>query len=260
MQDERGEETIIGGLTRRILDELAMRDALAISSGLAHFRFRPADLVFVLDSLLVEFGVHVRLHTWFSAPVMEDGRISGVIVEDVSGRRMIRTRFVIDTTSDALVVQRAGFACREPAQVQPPTTCAVIEGLQQFARDYPQYPLERILFDPQYPEALPPGFIWGAALPGSSDLRMVAGTRVHGANCAHAEELTAAELEGRRQLRSMMDLLRHHFPGSRPPIPVITASHIGIRQTRHIHGLQRVHEQDLLSGHRFPDAIGCGTY
>jgi hypothetical protein len=35
---------------------------------------------------------------------------------------------------------------------------------------------------------------------------------VHGADCSDAEQLTAAEIEGRRQIRSITDLLHRHCP------------------------------------------------
>jgi hypothetical protein len=89
---------------------------------------------------------------------------------------------------------------------------------------------------------------------------MLAGTRVFGANCADADELTQAEIEGRRQVRAICDLLRESFLDGEG-VPLVTLpTKIGIRETRHARCLHTLTQDELLSGKRFPDAIGNGTY
>jgi len=89
---------------------------------------------------------------------------------------------------------------------------------------------------------------------------MLAGTRVFGANCADADQLTRAEIEGRRQVSVICDLLREHFmDGKGVPLAWLPAK-IGIRETRHARCVHTLTEAELLSGKRFPDAIGNGTY
>jgi len=44
---------------------------------------------------------------------------------------------------------------------------------------------------------------------------MIAGTRVHHADCSDPDALTAAEMEGRRQVRPCLDILREHYAGAR---------------------------------------------
>jgi hypothetical protein len=89
---------------------------------------------------------------------------------------------------------------------------------------------------------------------------MLAGTRVFGADCSDADQLTQAEIEGRRQIRAVCDILREHFlPGEAGPLVALPAK-IGIRETRHARCLHTLTEQELLSGRRFPDAIANGSY
>ena len=112
----------------------------------------------------------------------------------------------------------------------------------------------------KYPESLRGGFLWGADIPNAGDIRFISGTRVHGADCSDADQLTSAEIEGRRQVRSMIDLLRNNFPGGKDIAPVATSSHIGIRETRHVCCLHTLSEKELLCGERFDDTIANGTY
>ena len=120
--------------------------------------------------------------------------------------------------------------------------------------------MDKAVFDPRRPNSLPSGFLWGAEVPGCPGLRMVAGTRVHGADCADADALTHAEMEGRRQIRAMRDIVRENFPGGEDFSLVAVASHIGVRETRHAVCRHRLTEEEVLEGTRFPDAIANGSY
>ncbi|NQU25510.1 MAG: FAD-dependent oxidoreductase [Candidatus Nealsonbacteria bacterium] len=99
-----------------------------------------------------------------------------------------------------------------------------------------------------------------AAAAGGVAATGVAGTRVFGADCSDGDGLTAAELEGRRQVAAVCDLLREHFMDGRGvPLGWLPAK-IGIRETRHVRCLHSLTADELLVGKRFPDAVVNGTY
>lgn len=248
---------IIGGLPIEAMDRLKRRGAAEEhdrSEGLG-FAFLPFELALELDAMVAEARtIRPFLHTQFVAAALDEpGRVAAAVIEDKTGRRAIRARLFVDASGDGDLAHRAGFDTYRAPVLQPPTVCAILEGLS------PTVDLKRTVFDPRYPEALRPGFLWGLNLPGSP-LYMVAGTRVHGADCADADELTRAEIEGRRQVRSMVDLLRRHIPSSSNVRVQALPARIGIRQTRQIRCLHRVTEREVLSGERFPDAIANGSY
>src|SRR5690606_23661930 len=88
---------------------------------------------------------------------------------------------------------------------------------------------------------------------------MYSGTRVYHANSADGEQLTYSEIEGRRQVRAIMDLLRKYADGERMSL-VSLPSYIGTRETRHIQCEYRVTNEDILYGRHFDDAIANGSY
>jgi hypothetical protein len=182
------------------------------------------------------------------------------LIEDKTGRRAIRAAQFIDATGDADVVARMGLPVYQRPHVQPPTMCVILRGLSAIGKQHAGFNVNKIIFDKQYPQALTPGFSWGHAVPGGNDEYMLAGTRVFNANCGDADELTAATIEGRRQVRAICDLLREHFMGGRGTPLVTLPAKIGIRESRHARCLHTLTQDELLSGHRFPDAIGNGTY
>jgi hypothetical protein len=146
-----------------------------------------------------------------------------------------------------------GIATRHSNQRQPSTTCALFSGWQSLAGiDWGALLREHAAeFD------LPLGFAWGASVP-DSDLFLLAGTRVFH-DCVDAAGLSQAEMEGRRQVRAIHDILRRHAPEARLALQSLPAR-IGIRETRHVHCLHHLTGEEILHGHRFPDAIANGSY
>lgn len=75
--------------------------------------FSPAAFALALDEALVESGVALWLDTLVCAPLLLGKRVTGIEVENKSGRGVLRARCVIDATGDADVAHRAGAACEE---------------------------------------------------------------------------------------------------------------------------------------------------
>jgi hypothetical protein len=249
------EKQIIAGLTTEVIDRLRRRDAIA-----GRYALNTEMLKLELDDMVSKAGIRAFLHAQFVTPIVAGGRITAAVIEDKSGRRAIRAKQFIDATGDADVVARMGLEVYARKAVQPPTMCCVLRGLRDIRKKHPGFNVCKAIFDKKYSHALRKGFAWVAGVPGAKDHIMLAGTRVFGANCADADELTRAEMEGRRQVRAICDLLRENFMGGKGvPLAWLPAK-IGIRETRHARCVHTLKESELLSGKRFPDAIGNGTY
>jgi len=262
LHDVKQREPIIGGLTAEIIDRLARRDAVQHGeSENCAYVLNTEELKIELDTLVSEARVRPFLHARFVAPILSaPGTLEAIVIEDKSGRRAIRAKQFIDATGDGDVIHRMGLPTVKRDDLQPPTCCAWIEGLGSVAKANPTFNLAHEVFNPAYPEALPEGFLWTAQVPASADITMVSGTRVKRADCSDADELTKAEIEGRRQVRAILDILRNHVQGGRAAFLRGLPAYIGIRETRHACCLHTLTEDELLRGVRFEDAIANGTY
>jgi hypothetical protein len=260
-QDMANQQQIIAGLTTEVFERLARRDALIVVKGKrTHHALNTEELKIELDQLVTEAKIRPFLHTMFVAPVAADGRMTAAVIEDKTGRRAVRAKLFVDATGDADVVARLGLPVYQRDQVQPPTTCAILRGLGAIRKKHPNFNVHGAIFDRKHAQALKPGFAWGQAVPGGNDEYMLAGTRVFSANCSDADELTAASIEGRRQVRAVCDILRENFMDGRGTPLVTLPAKIGVRETRHARCLHTLTQDELLSGKRFSDAIGNGTY
>ncbi len=89
---------------------------------------------------------------------------------------------------------------------------------------------------------------------------MCALTHVFDTLASDATQLTAAEIEGRRQIRAYMDIARKYGGKANNPCLLNLPSYIGIRETRSFQANYTLTEEDVLTCKRFPDAIANGTY
>ena len=252
--DTEFKQQIIAGLTSEMMERLSLRKAIIKTekNKNAGYTFNSQELKIELDEMVLEEGIHPYLHSLFSEPMVdEDGNLTGVIIDNKSGRGVIKAKYFIDATGDGDLSYRLGLETYTNDLIQPPTTCAYFEGWngQEFQSLVKKH---RVEFN------IPEGFVWGAEIPETNSY-MLAGTRVYDVNCSVADDLTRAEMEGRRQIRAIMDLVRKY--GSDHKLGLIgLPSQIGIRETRHIKCLYQVNDEDALSGRRFKDAITNGSY
>jgi hypothetical protein len=218
--------------------------------------------------MVTEAGIRPFLHTRFCAPHIEDGKPIAAVIEDKTGRRAIKAKYFIDATGDGDFIHRCGFPVRKAAKLQPPTACVALRGLAAIAPKFPEFAnnrfpgldLHKIVFDSKFPQALKKGSAWWCKVAGATDETLLAATRVFSVDCSNADQLTQAEIEGRRQVAQVIDLLREHFfAGEGQPL-VMLPSHIGIRQTRQACCLHRITDDELLRGKQFDDAIANGAY
>ena len=253
--DEAFETPIFGGLTLELMGRLKKRHAVQARDRSPHWAwaFNPFEMMIELDEVVRESNVQPWLHTAFAAPWVHEGRLAGVFVENKSGRGLIKAGQFIDATGDGDLCARLGLSTTRNGYFQPATTCALFEGWNS-----DDFDLGALLRQHGEEHGLPQGFQWGAMLP-DTQTYMLAGTRVRASDCSDGRQFSDAEMEGRRQVRAIMDILRQHAPGRTPRLVGLPAR-LGIRESRHVHALAHLSGDDVLHGRRFPDAIANGSY
>src|SRR5262249_56967685 len=70
--------------------------------------FDPDGYKLVANEMVSEAGIELRLHSWFSRAIVEDGRIRGVIAESKEGRQAVLGEIVVDATGDLDVAASSG--------------------------------------------------------------------------------------------------------------------------------------------------------
>jgi hypothetical protein len=209
--------------------------------------------------LVKETKIDLRLHSWFSAAVVEDGRIKGAIVESKAGRQALMGDIVIVATGDLDVAASAGAPFQHGSYIL--TTVFRLGGVDTDAAERFQYE------EPQAFQALDREA--KRIIGGSWDMWWLK-TPLEGVvwcNCPHmmgydgvkVEDLTKAEYEGRKRIYALVDWLRQKpMPGFEKCFVVDVAPQTGVRQTRLLDGEYVVTKEDVADRVHFSDSVARG--
>ncbi len=226
------------------------------------------------DGLVLEAGVQLLFHAWAAGVVMaeanENPSIDAVLLETKSGRVAVRARQVIDCSGDGDIAHFAGvpFTYGDGAgnalypstmfrigQVDAPRAQAAvgefkaIDGLMERAAGRYAFPRRGAILRPQRNPSE-----WRANV---TQLRNAAG---QAANATDAAELSAAEVDGRRQITEYMRFLRAEVPGfERAEISEIAAQ-VGVRESRRVHCQHMLTGDEVQGSARFADSIGLNAW
>ncbi|HXA95201.1 MAG TPA: FAD-dependent oxidoreductase [Candidatus Dormibacteraeota bacterium] len=220
--------------------------------------FDPEGWKQVSQEMVLEAGVQLRFHSWFSSALVEDGAVRGVIAETKAGRQAVRARVVIDATGDGDVFGSAGapgvhgsYIMTLVHRLADVDTAAAL----RFEREDPETAhrldgeVKRMLggaWDMWWMLTPRPGVVWCNCphIPGHDGLR--------------PEDLTHIEIESRRRFMKVIDFVRAHCPGFERAYILDAAPQVGVRQTRLLEGEYVVTKEDVIERRTFPDVVARG--
>jgi hypothetical protein len=271
-----GSRRVVGGIAGELADlvvslggsegfkQYLMAEASASPIPIVHFAFNPEVVKIACDRLVEASGVQLRLHSRVVAPIEDGEAIRGVVVEDCGGRAALAAKVVIDATGDACVAHAAGVRMAEPEvsslrQAQPLTLMFRLSNVDVSAfRAIPRERKRELALAGLSQKRIFWESLSFCSTPGNTDAICLM-SRVSGFDATKAEDLTRAELEGRRQVQSIVAFLREKIPGFQNAVLAAIAGHIGVRETRRIVGQYTLTETDILRAVRFPDSIALGA-
>ena len=263
-----GKTKIIKGLTDDVEQELVRRGEARMERPDNFARgavINVAGLQILLDEYVMrQKGITPFLHTRLAAVECDrPGHITAAIIADKAGLRRITGKFFIDASGDADLCRFAGLPTWKLPKdmMQAHTLCAILSGYDAIRAKYPKFSFGEIM-KPEYGAGLKHMFGWGADVIGAKGLFFHAYTRVADCDPSIPEDLTRIEIEGRSQLRRIVDAVNRNFPmpaGEGLAI-VALAAHAGLRDSCHVDSLYRTATDDILYGRRFDDVIARGSY
>ncbi|HSV80081.1 MAG TPA: FAD-dependent oxidoreductase [Ramlibacter sp.] len=208
--------------------------------------------------LVQQHNIDLRLHSWFSRTLVEDGKVQGVVCETKEGRQAILGKVVIDASGDLDVAASAGAPHAGGNYIV--TTVFRLGGVdtdeaERFESEEPEAfealdrEIKRVLggsWAYWWLKTPLPGIVWCNCphMPGLD------GTRV--------EDLTRAEIDGRKAIHRTVDFIRRRLPGFSRCYVVDVAPQTGVRQTRLLDGEYVMTKEDVVQRTRFADSVARG--
>ncbi len=221
------------------------------------------------DQLLLGRGVALMLHALACAVVKDDDAIAALVIETRSGRAAVRGRVFIDCSGDGDLAMLAGapYELGDGAgNMLYPTLMFRLNGVDPDRAGDAWTAIPRLMEEAERAgrETFPRK---GAIV---RPMRHAAEWRVNvtqiktasggAANGIDADELTAGEIEGRRQALAFFAFLKREAPGFAQSYIVDLPAQLGIRETRRVTGRYALSGDDVVSCASFDDTIGVNGW
>jgi glycine/D-amino acid oxidase-like deaminating enzyme len=227
--------------------------------------YDPEVLKRVWEALVVEAGAHVLLHSFLHGATRRPEGGVELRLWTKGGERVVEAACAVDASGDADLCHLLGADYERPGQGGPVQSLSTVFRVANV--------------DVERAEGLPKRELWAlmreAAASGRYRLPRLEGsvhrtpqrgvmmalmTRMGNVDATDPEQLTAAEIEGRRQCHEYFRFLRERVPGYEEAVLVSTSPAIGVRESRRVIGDHVLTADECLAATRFADQIArCGA-
>ena len=277
----RGGLRVVGGIPYELMQRMRAFGGAELRDETEDLLFAPDTFAHVAMLLCEEAGVELLLHTRMIDTLREGNTISGVLLQDKEGMRVVCADVYVDCTGDGDLFYSAGLPYGIGSDLngytQPMTLVFFVNNVNYAkfleAAGGSTGPILDRFFTGLVARAKADGrFHIPVVRPGSTgpvprygrphDLSccevFVNGTTILHRNGLNARDLTEAECTARKQVYEMYAFLRDYTPGFENSYISHIPGCIGVRETRRLKGAYVLTEQDLRSGTRFDDAVSVG--
>lgn len=221
------------------------------------------------DDLLLSRGVEPLFHALGAGVTMDaDGVLSALAVETKSGRRAVLGRVFVDCSGDGDLAAWAGAPFErgdDTGNMLYPSMMFRVNGVDPKAAGEAWNTIPELMREAEKrgvrfarkgaivrPQRNPIEWRVNATQVASPNGRPLDGT--------DAAELSAGEIEGRRQARAFVKFLQEEVPGFTDAYIVDMPPQLGIRETRRIVGAYQLTGEDVIACASFDDVIGVNGW
>lgn len=220
--------------------------------------FDPDGWKRVSNDLVREAGVNLRLHSWFSRPIVDGGVMKGVVCETKSGPQAFMADVVIDTTGDIDVASRAGASYAHDSYLT--TLVFRLGGVDTAAaeRFEQENPKEARAINRKIKRLLGGAWeLWWLKTPIEGVVWCNA-PHMTGYDGVDPESMTQAEFAARDRITESVEYVKANLPGFENCYMVDVAPQMGVRQTRLLQGEYVMTKDDVTSRRHFADSVARG--
>lgn len=227
--------------------------------------FLEEELKYILNEMVAKAHIDLLFHAYLCKAQNNDSRLESVIVATRSGQITVSADYFIDATGDAQLAYLSGCPTvlgREQDHLcQPMTLCfrlgnvdveKFMAGFEKLKLEYNKAKKAGELLNPR--EDI---LVFKTLIPNVLHFNT---TRVVKKNPTVPEDVTNAEVIARQQVYEIYDFMKKHADGLENSFLMMTASEIGVRESRMIVGDYVLNENDCKNCTKFKDAIAACNY
>lgn len=262
---------VVGGVPDRVVDRLDAAGAMYLRANTygagTGVTYNPERLKLVWDELVLKAGAQVLLHALLiDVELSAQGKIVGVIVATRDGLGRIQAKRFIDASGDADLCHLAGLAYEKAGQIDPAQTLTTTFRLAKVNHLAFEAAGGKAMLAQRMADAVDSGrhrlprrkgSFHAMAIPGCA---ATVAARIADVDPTDPKQLTAAEIEGRRQAFAYEAFVRQCIPGYENARIAALSVGIGVRETRRVYGEYRLTREDCMNVRRFEDKVLlCGA-
>ena len=223
----------------------------------------------VLTEFIHHENIEVYLQTMAADALVEDRRITGVVISTKEGLLALEGKVVVDATGDGDVAAFAGCQIekgREDGLMQPVTLEFTLDNVDEDRGVICIGDVDDVEFNGQrfldyckqcaqkgmLPEHLAAVRLHPTVHKGE---RQVNTTQANGVDSTKIEDLYPAELALRGQIDTLIRFFRENLPGYENCKYIASGTTTGIRESRRVVGEYLITAEELAAGKRFDDVV-----
>ncbi len=239
-----------------------------------NYVYHPDDMKLLLEKLLMDAGINVRLHTRVVGAARDHtNRLAAVLTESKSGREVWTAKSFIDCTGDGDLSAQAGcefeFGRPQDGITQPFSLMALFtgvttEGIAPFVNHLSRIKVEG------HPKAnllaefrragVEPSYGGPTIFEIHDGLYAMMANHQYNNSAINADDVSRATLEARQEVHKLVTSLQK-LGGPWADVELVcTAEHIGTREARRVQGRYYLSSDDLREGTKFDDGICRVTF
>ena len=280
---DSNDHQIIKGIGWELIERMEKYGAAIINRENWKVQIYPEAIKDIAVNMVNESNVILYFYSWVSDVIMDNNRINSIILQNKSGRQVIKGKVFIDTTGDADLAYLAGAPIEKldadklwqtsvdlkVCNVDPVKLIEwtnenedeiITDKIPELKNNYkginPMF--EFIIYDDDT-ELLPgkPGIKHKGPIPTVKLMIHSSLSRVQGSveiDGTDVKQLTWGKVEARRRALEHLKSLKESVPGYEDAI-IIGESYLGVRESRRIIGDYIIKIDDLHNNARFDDVV-----
>ena len=253
---------VVGGIAFEFVERLEKRGGALIEYPKGNVSVDLELYKIVAEEMVLESGVELYTNSYISGCLTEGGRVTHVIFESKNGSEAVSGKSFIDATGDGDLCHMVGVPMMlRTGALQPVSLCFILGGVDattELLKDYihhdakvkksscPKEIREYLLSKEKVGELPKFGGPWFNYIPGSKALAVNI-TRAE-ADSTDRRSYSEAERALRSDMLILVEALREGYPEFKDAEIVTAAVNAGVRESRHIKGIETMTLSDVAEG------------
>lgn len=237
------------------------------------FVYHPDEMKVLLEQMLLDAGVRIRIHTRVVGAAVDQNRVTAVLTESKSGRECWTAKNFIDCSGDGDLAAQAGCefefgrpgdGITQPMSLMVLLTGVTSEGITPYVRGLAEpagkgNPKQNLLEEFRR-GGIDPSYGGPTIFEIREGLYAVMINHQYGVSAIDADDVTTATLQARNEVHQLIGALRKLGGPWKSAELVTTGEQIGTREGRRILGRYYTGSEDLKNGARLEDGICPVTF